>query len=405
MSAPAIRGWCPGALRPMESGDGLVVRVCPPAGRLDRRQAEGLAAAAAAHGNGRIDITGRANLQLRGVRAGAHAALVADLAALGLVDPVAGDGAGRRVAVAPFWTDRAEIEAAAAAIAAALGGADAPALPDKFGLALDIGPHPVLRETPADIRVERAPAGELIVLADGARHGAPATLATLGGLVRALAAWFVASGGIETGASADGTGLGGRGGRGRMGRHLAAGAVPPPEFHAIAAASAAGGPPPAPGIEAAGALVGLALGQVTAADFARLGRIAPLRLTPWRMVLLEGARELPEGEGFVTRADDPRRRIIACTGAPACPQGHAETRGLALRLAAGLPGATEGIAENVLLHVSGCEKGCAHPAAAPLTLVATAGGWRLVRGGRAADPGAPVDPRNPEDLMTMTGAR
>ncbi|WP_227650486.1 hypothetical protein, partial [Klebsiella pneumoniae] len=28
------RGWCPGALRPMATGDGLLVRVHPPAGRL-----------------------------------------------------------------------------------------------------------------------------------------------------------------------------------------------------------------------------------------------------------------------------------------------------------------------------------------------------------------------------------
>ncbi len=27
-----VKGWCPGALRPMESGDGLVVRVRPRAG-------------------------------------------------------------------------------------------------------------------------------------------------------------------------------------------------------------------------------------------------------------------------------------------------------------------------------------------------------------------------------------
>ena len=29
-----VQGWCPGALRPMMSGDGLVVRVRPQAGRL-----------------------------------------------------------------------------------------------------------------------------------------------------------------------------------------------------------------------------------------------------------------------------------------------------------------------------------------------------------------------------------
>ena len=34
MSAAAIKGWCPGALRPMQSGDGLVVRVRPFGGRV-----------------------------------------------------------------------------------------------------------------------------------------------------------------------------------------------------------------------------------------------------------------------------------------------------------------------------------------------------------------------------------
>ena len=40
------------------------------------------------------------------------------------------------------------------------------------------------------------------------------------------------------------------------------------------------------------------------------------------------------------------------------------------------------------LHISGCAKGCAHPAAAPLTLVATADGFDLIRDGSARD--APV---------------
>ena len=35
MSAPvAAKGWCPGALRPMESGDGLIARIRPRGGRL-----------------------------------------------------------------------------------------------------------------------------------------------------------------------------------------------------------------------------------------------------------------------------------------------------------------------------------------------------------------------------------
>ena len=67
MSALAIKGWCPGALRPMLSGDGLVVRVRPYGGRLDATQAAGLADLAERYGNGLIDVTSRANLQIRGV--------------------------------------------------------------------------------------------------------------------------------------------------------------------------------------------------------------------------------------------------------------------------------------------------------------------------------------------------
>lgn len=83
MTAPVIRGWCPGALRPMESGDGLVVRVRPPGGRLTAAQGRALAAAARIHGNGLIDLTARASLQLRGASAAGHAALVAELRAAG----------------------------------------------------------------------------------------------------------------------------------------------------------------------------------------------------------------------------------------------------------------------------------------------------------------------------------
>ena len=35
---PIIQGWCPGALRPMMSGDGLVVRIRPREGRVSGAQ-------------------------------------------------------------------------------------------------------------------------------------------------------------------------------------------------------------------------------------------------------------------------------------------------------------------------------------------------------------------------------
>jgi precorrin-3B synthase len=45
-------------------------------------------------------------------------------------------------------------------------------------------------------------------------------------------------------------------------------------------------------------------------------------------------------------------------------------------------------AGGILLHVSGCAKGCARASPAPLTLVAKPGGYDLVIDGRAGDPPA-----------------
>jgi precorrin-3B synthase len=87
---------------------------------------------------------------------------------------------------------------------------------------------------------------------------------------------------------------------------------------------------------------------------------------------------MPQGDGLVTDANDPLLRVIACSGAPACTEAHAETRALAAELAQRIP-------SDSRLHVSGCAKGCAHPGPAPLTLVATAHGFDLVRDGSARD--------------------
>ena len=84
-AAPRVRGWCPGALRPMLSGDGMLLRVRPMLGEVSAEAMRGLCDLAGRHGNGLIDLTSRANLQLRGasrvlVRLGAfYAAHLAQL--------------------------------------------------------------------------------------------------------------------------------------------------------------------------------------------------------------------------------------------------------------------------------------------------------------------------------------
>jgi precorrin-3B synthase len=163
-----------------------------------------------------------------------------------------------------------------------------------------------------------------------------------------------------------------------MAAHLAAGAALPAGLIGLAIPAPLM-PPCRPGLLGGGALVGFAFGQLKAATLRALAKEADgLRLTPWRMIFAEGLRDMPEGDGLITEANDPILRVIACSGAPACREAHAETRALAAELAARIP-------EESRLHVSGCAKGCAHPGPAPLTLVATAHGFDLIRDGSARD--------------------
>ena len=352
----------------MASGDGLVVRVRPPGGRLTQAQAAGLAALAGAHGSGVIDLSSRANLQLRGVREGSHGALVEGLRALGLVDASVAAETRRNIVVTPFAD--AAADALAAALAEALAAAADLALPGKFGFAVDTGVRPVLRRVSADVRIERL--GEALLLrADGLDVGRMTSDPVADAL--ALARWFLRAGGAPDG-------------RGRMAALVAR--CRPKGFEVAPAAPA---PEPVPGLVAQGALVGLAFGQMQAGTLAALAALGPIRATPWRMLLVEGVSAMPPLHGLITDPADPLRRVVACTGAPHCPQALGPTRGLARALAPQLP-------PGCLLHVSGCAKGCAHPRSADLTLVARGRGYDLVRAGTAADAAFLSYPGTPDAL-------
>ena len=349
MSAPIIKGWCPGALRPMMSGDGLVVRIRPRGGRLMPGEMRGIATLAQHFGNGLIDLSARANLQLRGVTPENHPAVIDGLSALGLIDHSAEEEARRNIVVTPFWTEGDGTADLAQRLARKLARADAPRTPGKFGFVVDTGAAAVLSATSADIRIERAAAG-LIVRADGAVTGAPVTVATAIDTALDLARWFLATGGAP-------------GGRGGMAAHLPRGAILPAIYRATKAVHHPPAPVLAPGSCQEGVLAAFAFGQCDAGMLAALADIGPIRITPWRMVLIEGATDAPAIAGLITDARDPLLKVVACTGAPGCPQAQGTTRPLARRLAPLVPAGR-------MLHVSGCAKGCAHPGAAAATLVA-----------------------------------
>jgi precorrin-3B synthase len=153
--------------------------------------------------------------------------------------------------------------------------------------------------------------------------------------------------------------------------------------------------------------VGLPFGHTHATALTELVCVAArhgagaVRPSPDRTLLFTSVPPLNAGSliaaaerlGFVVDADDPRRRIAACPGAPACTSGLIPARTLAYALAPLLTPVLTPEHNGVLLHISGCPKGCAHPQPAALTLIGTPQGCGVVHHGSArAAPRHYVDP-------------
>ena len=100
--------------------------------------------------------------------------------------------------------------------------------------------------------------------------------------------------------------------------------------------------------------------------------------------------------GFVVRANDPRRYVIACAGAPICASAHIAARSLAPAVAAA---AETYLDDDVRIHISGCPKGCAHAGAADLTVVGRPDGCALIANGTVHDEPVALTPAS--DLPSM----
>lgn len=358
-----VKGWCPDAWHPMMAGDGLLVRVRPPLGRLRRAQILGLCRAAIAHGNGEFDATSRANLQIRGVREDGWRPLIDELLELALIDPDPVREARANILAAPDWRAGDDTHRIAEALRARVS--ELPDLPGKVGFAIDAGVTPTVQAAPADFRVERAASGVLIFRADGRELGTPLTPGTEVDRLIALAHWFVDSGGAVSG---------------RMARHDAA----LPDWANGTTRPKTSATQPKPGEHPLGIAIGLPFGRVTAMALSRFVEAEPairaIRLTPGHIIVSETDAPLatqPDPAHFITDPTLPILRADACVGAPECPQGTIETRALALRLAPHIAGR---------LHVSGCAKGCARAAPADVTLTGREGRYDLAFDARAGAP-------------------
>jgi precorrin-3B synthase len=396
---PYRKGWCPGVLSPMETGDGLLARVRAPRGRLSLDQAAALADAALACGNGVIGLTARANLHLRGLSESTLLNLRARLEDAGLIDADLGVERLRNIVASPL--DDLDPEAlldfgpSVAALETQLAeDEDLRRLSAKFSFVLDAQGRLPLGDVDADIRFEASRNGAIAVyLAGDDRLAARCTPDATDDVAARLGLAFLALAGAGEAAPRRMRALVERTGASAV--FAEAGCETKPSVRSRRRASLCD----MIGVREFGAAVvvgaAAAFGEIEAFRFKALVERARalgargVRLTPWRAFLISGLDRrsaeslLPSMTelGFIVDADDPRLRIAVCPGAPACMHGHRSVRDDATRWADLLPKR-----EGVILHVSGCAKGCAKSTATAVTFTATATGYDLILDGRAGDP-------------------
>ena len=119
-SAPEIKGWCPGALSPMQSDDGLLMRPKVVGSRLTLAQAREIAAIAGECGNGLLDLSQRAQLQMRGLGEATREEAQARLKAIGLLAPDAATESVLNVIASPLTGGAFDANEIAARLANAL---------------------------------------------------------------------------------------------------------------------------------------------------------------------------------------------------------------------------------------------------------------------------------------------
>jgi precorrin-3B synthase len=368
------RGACPGLSTPMQTGDGLLARLTP-VGTITLDAMAGLAAAALQHGNRILEITSRGSIQVRGLTPDSAPAFADAVAALGIpaqdgvpviADPLAGLDPREVINAGGLAT---ELRAALA------GQSFGQRLAPKISVAIDGGGRLHLDALPADIRLRgfATPDGARLQVSVG---GVAASATPLGTIAPADA--------IDTVM--------------RLLREIASHG---PDARARDAIRAAPTDAAAPARDLADPIglhrlrrnkmavgLGFPFGHTDTTLLKSLLRAAReaaatgLRTAPGRALLVVGLTP-PDAEvftaaarrlDFITEPRDPRRRVIACAGAPICASGEIEARGLAPEVARH---AMALMRRNETIHISGCAKCCAYQGVATFTAIGRDGACDL----------------------------
>ncbi|MEV6414810.1 precorrin-3B synthase [Kribbella sp. NPDC051718] len=358
---------CPGVLAVHEAADGGLARVRLPGGVLSASQLRVLAAAAVELGDGHLELTSRANVQIRALQPGAPVELSERLYAAGLLpsithervrnilaSPLSGLDHLSRYDVLPLAGELDRLLCATPGLAA---------LPGRFLFALDDGRGDLAPSKPdVAVRMSDGQQGELLLA--GVATGVRVAVERVAEVMVAAAEAFLAVrdeqgseawrlGELEDGPRMVLTRLGLEGGRAEDVR----------------------GEPAVAGAFEGGIVATVPLGVLAAEQAEALAESADeVRVTPWRSVVVVGTqvRRLAE-VGLVLEGSSPWNGVTSCAGRPGCGKALGDVRGDARRVVPGWSGGGR-------VHWSGCERRCGKPGGEFLDVVALGGGGYAVDG-------------------------
>ncbi|MDW6020547.1 precorrin-3B synthase [Mesorhizobium sp. BAC0120] len=432
MNALLRRGLCPTLAAPMQTGDGLLTRLNPVASGLSPKALIALSEAAQRHGNGITEVTARGSLQIRGLTAKSAAQLAAEVDALGI--EVRGGVPVETGPLAGLDPEEiADPRPLAARIRAGIAGAGLEArLGPKVSVVVDGGGRSGLDEVAGDVRLTRCGvAWELAVAGDAATAthlgefeqdtACDAALAILSeiaalgreGRARNLSPEILREIIVKVRRSTAPPSVLPDISPTRGEIALSSRILPIANAAGDAASSKRPISPPVGEMSgrteggaverkhrnhyvAPAGILALTNGQFALPAALPFGHLhaaqliafitraeslgaTEIRLAPRRTLILlcpsessaNAIRDAARQATLIIDPGDPRSRMAACPGAPACASGHIPARAIAADVAPALPSGFD-------LHVSGCAKRCARPGHAGLTLLGLDDGAGLV---------------------------
>ncbi len=363
----STRGWCPGVLDPMETGDGWLLRIRLPGGHLSPSAMRTVAAVAQQFGSGLIDLTSRANLQIRGLSARAVTSAVGVLVERSLSSGDAGIDALRAVVASPLaghdpW-QLADTTQLVTDIVEQMAATNVGGVPAKFGIVIDDAGSWELSHVDADLRLRASATGFGVFLRG--LTGSIGTVAAPIDCVLRTVQLCANHGGRMDGVVA------------RLGLAEVAAAI------GVGAAALPSDDPAAnpyrsvlrvlgrsPHIDSGrtNIVAGPFLGRIDHTTLAHLADLAEqhgtaVRFTTDHSIAFCGVAGEEGGAlldaldalGLLVDATDSRAAASACVGSRGCAAAHGDTWAEAQRM-------VDSLATSERFHLSGCSKGCGAPA-------------------------------------------